>query len=84
MRLVERRRVPAGCFAIRRSLHLRMPKSYGTVLLLGDRLAGGMALAGVLIVALILLFLATFSTSRRVQWQGVVVPAGGTVSVIAP
>ncbi|AVU00842.1 HlyD family secretion protein [Xanthomonas oryzae] len=60
------------------------PKSYGTVLLLGDRLAGGMALAGVLIIALIVLFLATFSTSRKVQWQGVVVPAGGTVSVIAP
>ncbi|XQA79056.1 HlyD family secretion protein [Xanthomonas sacchari] len=60
------------------------PKSYGTVLLLGDRFVGGMALAGMLVVALILLFLATFSTSRKVQWQGLVVPQGGTVAVIAP
>lgn len=59
-------------------------KPYGTVLLLGDRLMGRLAIAGIAIVALIIVFLATFSTTRKVQWQGVIVPAGGTVSVLAP
>jgi len=59
-------------------------RPYGTVLLIGDRLMTRLAWAGMAVVVLILVFLLTFSTSRKVKWQGVVVPEGGTVSILAP
>jgi membrane fusion protein len=62
----------------------RSTRPYGTVLLIGDRLMTRLAWVGMLLVVFILAFLLTFSTSRKVKWQGVVVPQGGTVSILAP